>query len=809
MKKLLPILLLFATACGSQTSGPSNGFIAYTGQAIVQVPTLPNMGTQTNSGLVWLDPSYPSGTPSKVVRCTDQTLMASTDQNQSKSAGLGGSGSAQWLFNANSTLVHFNDQGGHGYITLFNPISMVCGDPISGHAITADKDLTNPGSATSVFNFSSGSFDAANPNIWYVSGGAGGATDFTGASVGSYIINTNNGTFTVGAKILDYQYGLPFSATNAPAWTASTAYTNGQYVSYTLNSTQAPDWQANFSGYNLGDIILPLTKNPLGCAFKFTQTGTTSGSGSEPTWSTSGACTTASNGQLSDGSAKWRNLGGPPTFAYQVTGGNCTSGSTFPLSGHPDLIAALTDNTCTLTNSGLAFGTQGSAFSGVSRNGKRFCGEFSNNYYGYSNTSGSGYYLNANGGQGTAFLMVCYDAAINEYFLLNLGTGIQSVVSCSLGNSTDYKCTGGAFSMTAEGTLSTLDTCPIFIHNSRSSTGMDYVEVQRQASMAGATGCPGGDGYDWLPFQTFNASSSLQVYPGTLNHWATGFQNLIDIGQSAGTNCLLTAGAYSCILSSSNTAATTLINWVVNPCASSWVGNGTDANPPCGFGAAYDSHLSWAYNPFDQDNTPVCGTMFNQSSNIGTVGYPLIVAPWQQEEICISTTPTTTVTTSALGTVWRFNHTFMSMTNGFFDAQFGISQLSTDGHFIAFTSDWYCSLGDTGGNATSLCGLPWQTGFAYALNTLISPIGALNGTGSKYDVFKITTAGTSGASFPGFSTPLLAWASCTGSPGCTVTDSNGVVYTDQGVSNGKSEVFITQTDSFLAAFAPSGMRLLF
>jgi len=381
--------------------------------------------------------------------------------------------------------------------------------------------------------------------------------------------------------------------------------------------------------------------------------------------------------------------------------------------------------------------------------------------------------------------------------LFNTATGIWSSTSCSGG--TGYNCSGGTLTFAPLGVsnIFTTGNCPFMIHNMKGSSTNDYPVVAVQGSLAP----PGCNNFALVlqPFHAFNAATSTQSVIGKLGHWAVGATHMNNIGQ-IGTTFGFSFGEYDNIidLTHPNLLANVLLSWQVDPCSSSWVGDGTDANPPCLFSAAYDEHLSWGYNPGDTDTSPVCGSMYNDSGNIGLLGLPLIVAPFQGEEVCISDSPTWIGSSSSAPVPnsgqrqYRFTHTFNTETNAFFDTQFAVSQLSHDGRYLAFSSDWDCTLGDTSGNPTSLCGLPWQANHAYTVNTLISPIGGLSGTGALYDVFKITTPGTSGTSFPGFANPNLAWASCTGTVGCTVTDSNGVVYTDQGKSNGKGEVFVVE-----------------
>jgi len=90
--------------------------------------------------------------------------------------------------------------------------------------------------------------------------------DATGVTVAKDTFNSS-GQFTVIAPYLDFKYGLPLGSL-VSSWQASTTYASGQYISYALNSTQAPDWATNHT-YAAGDVILPLTNNPLGCGLRY------------------------------------------------------------------------------------------------------------------------------------------------------------------------------------------------------------------------------------------------------------------------------------------------------------------------------------------------------------------------------------------------------------------------------------------------------------------------------------------------------------------------------------------------------------
>jgi hypothetical protein len=746
-------------------------YCAYNGADTVQWPAVPNLGGVIKNGAIVTDTAYPSGTPSRVSRCTDQLIDPNVAYgNQSKSAGLGGSGDAEQLWNASATMLHFNLSGGQGRLTQFNQASMACGDPVTGYAVTADKNLTNPGSATVGYSFGGGTFDWVNPLVWY---SFASGTDATGVTVAKYTFNSS-GQFTVVAPYMDFQYGFPLGG-RAPAWQANTPYVAGQYVSYALNGTQAPDWQINHS-YSAGDVILPLTNNPLGCGIKVSTAGTSStGSTYEPIWSTAGgSCTFASNGQISEGSGgsatvKWRNLGGPPVFTFQLISSGGSSGSANPFSSitHPDLLATYSDNGLTWENVGPAVAVEWTSFGGISSNDNRLCSAFSNNTYGNAAKG----YNTYNGDQGTGIQALCYDFSINTFVLLNTATGFQSTITCSGG--TGYNCAGGTQVITTQGPLTQITTgnCGFPMHNLKGGSTLDYTVITWQGSFG--SGCGSQNLFDWQPFASFNTATTLQLYNSVSNHWTIGRSHVVNVGDQSVVG--YTTGVYDIVLDGANPRTGTVTSWQIANC-------GVSGNPPCSFGSAYDSHMAYWHDPLDDDLGPICGTIYNY-----TTLAPPPLYPYQGEEVCISTTPTWT-SGNAIGAQqeWRFTHNFNTGGSPNFDTQFAISQLSTDGRWLAFSSDWNCTLGSITGAATSLCGPPWAPNVAYGLGQTINPFSNDGGSGANYGVWQISTPGTSAGSAP-------AWVVCTSSnAGTVITDANGVGYTCLGAGNGKGEVFIVQ-----------------
>jgi len=101
----------------------------------------------------------------------------------------------------------------------------------------------------------------------------------------------------------------------------------------------------------------------------------------------------------------------------------------------------------------------------------------------------------------------------------------------------------------------------------------------------------------------------------------------------------------------------------------------------------YDSHFSW--NNVDPDDTaPVCYSTFLPSNSAAAGIVPMVTGPWENEIDCAET--------DGKGSkVWRFAHTYSSAKNGFWSTPRG--NISQDGRFFEFTSDWENLLG-TGPN---------------------------------------------------------------------------------------------------------------
>lgn len=97
----------------------------------------------------------------------------------------------------------------------------------------------------------------------------------------------------------------------------------------------------------------------------------------------------------------------------------------------------------------------------------------------------------------------------------------------------------------------------------------------------------------------------------------------------------------------------------------------------------YDGHFSWN-NVDPNDSMPACFSTY-RAVNPDVPGAPLYVTgPWENEIDCVETD-------GKKSTVWRFAHTYSTAKNGFWSTPRG--NVSQDGRFYMFTSDWQDQLG--------------------------------------------------------------------------------------------------------------------
>jgi hypothetical protein len=100
-------------------------------------------------------------------------------------------------------------------------------------------------------------------------------------------------------------------------------------------------------------------------------------------------------------------------------------------------------------------------------------------------------------------------------------------------------------------------------------------------------------------------------------------------------------------------------------------------------GAWFDKHISWN-NVDPQDTNPACLSTYRRDNPNTPGAPPQVSGPWENEIDCVETD-------SKASKVWRFAHTYSTAQNGFWSSPRG--NVSQDGRFFMFTSDWEDELG--------------------------------------------------------------------------------------------------------------------
>jgi hypothetical protein len=103
----------------------------------------------------------------------------------------------------------------------------------------------------------------------------------------------------------------------------------------------------------------------------------------------------------------------------------------------------------------------------------------------------------------------------------------------------------------------------------------------------------------------------------------------------------------------------------------------------------YDLHLSWN-NVNTDDSTPACLSTYRRDNPNATGAAPKVLGPWENEILCVETD-------GKDSKVWRFAHTYSTAQNGFWSSPRG--NVSQDGRFYMFTSDWEDQLGQAPGTS--------------------------------------------------------------------------------------------------------------
>jgi hypothetical protein len=103
----------------------------------------------------------------------------------------------------------------------------------------------------------------------------------------------------------------------------------------------------------------------------------------------------------------------------------------------------------------------------------------------------------------------------------------------------------------------------------------------------------------------------------------------------------------------------------------------------------YDLHISWN-NVDANDSNPACLSTYRRDNPNSPATSPEVLGPWENEIVCVETDRMDSK-------VWRFAHTYSTAQNGFWSSPRG--NVSQDGRFYMFTSDWQDQLGANGNSS--------------------------------------------------------------------------------------------------------------
>ncbi len=775
------------------TSCAAPNYCAYNGVDLIPAGTPPLLSNSdgTNNDATVYDSTYLGHTNfdgstfsnaallSPVTRLTDAN---SSSKTCSYAAGQGGSGEFV-MVNSDTSLVGVACSG-QEFVGLFNPSGANQGHFSAIHGgVFISTDLcvsgcVNEGSDTTE-DFGSISFSLTDPTKLFTFGNNSyditAANGYDGTSVCPYTINTSTGTYSLGTCVVDFKYGLP--QYSAPNWAATTSYDYGAYIVHPLSTAEMATGGAWTTGniYALGDIVVA-QGGSVACMYRVTKAAGTATSGSSPLFASTAPC---KNDILTDAAGNtWRGTNSTAQFLYQNTGAAGTSGLSFVIGGHPDILSTFSDGAIIVwTNVGPAYVPANAnqlwaAIGGVSSdtsyggNPSKYAMAISTNSYG----NALGGYAKYTADQGTGADLVLYDATANAFQHLNTLTGIWTSYACATGNG--FTC--GSLTSSVVGTLTTItqpisgQNCPYYIHNLKSNTLGTFGRITVQAYVYSA--CSLIKFQVWnMQTSAYNAASSLQITYAGMNHSAVDTAEMVAFNGSAspsGYEGGWFSSVYPLAAAASQPGVSVFLKPGVNTTPPPYPeGCNTTAgtNPDCNLSDVLDSHLS-CVGGCENRALHGCGTSYNYA----TLG-PAFNA-WQNMETCY---PTATVyaagslpPTSA-GPVSQFTHTFATGASVTFSTQFQISEWSQDGNWLFWSSDWGCLLGSTTGSApavwssgtyyqtlaltsvpanpTSLCGYPWAASNSYVAGNTIDPLENTTGAGGVDDVFQALNSGTSGA----------------------------------------------------------------
>jgi len=142
--------------------------------------------------------------------------------------------------------------------------------------------------------------------------------------------------------------------------------------------------------------------------------------------------------------------------------------------------------------------------------------------------------------------------------------------------------------------------------------------------------------------------------------------------------------------------------------------------------------------------------------------------------------------TDGSGTTYRFAHTFDTGDSPTYEGQSASAEVSPDGNWLLVTSDMMGKLGDTDPNVNGACKSDLRANSVWIKSSATS-LGYQVFSLSNDDIFKATTAGTTGTTQPN-------WVANCGTVGSTCTDGT-VVWTNLGQNSCRADVFAIDLNS--------------
>lgn len=542
---------------------------------------------------------------------------------------------------------------------------------------------------------------------------------------------------------IEADFNTVFPGNFSAAWSASHAYSLGNYVqTYMTNSQSAAITQLSCTGgvesVTVGAALLALNTGQLATISGFISLYTSYNAAAQ-TITANGPNTifTFNNGCSTLAAVNVVGFRGVITMGsnvlFQQTSNSCISGASTPAWDSTALVT-IPDNTCNWVDVGTTNFDQGGGWStqgGVSVDDKRFSEGFSNNNFD-KNASGTisgpktGTAVKMSGNQNTGFYVYQYNASLDLYYEWNMGTGIGTTYSCAT-------LSGPQCPRQVTGTPATIvftpacagGACRQYLHNVKTLKGGTFVTVGPEycGSTTGSIGtCTSTSKFFWQPgLATMGVATDDDA--GHQTERFTHYQNFNNGG---------------------STIATTRAVTDPNNTATMWSNSNISYN--------FDGHWGSYYlngSVSDATVTPIGGCTSN------TYDFPYS-SPYESECLIVPMcgvagfTPNCSLVELQNSHVAREAHCWQTGASNTFNTQYCISGFSQDGKVIFASTDYACQLGGTDGSSVPFCGFVWSANFPYFAGQMIQPTWPASFKTSNSGGFTYTTTGpcTSGAIQP-------------------------------------------------------------